>query len=58
MCWEMYNLKMHTHKNYGTKKKHFDINTNEEELNLPNWYGYWHITRKKMTMNKHTLLEG
>ncbi len=32
----MYNLKMHTHKNYGTKKKHFDINTNEEELNLPN----------------------
>jgi hypothetical protein len=20
MCWEMYNLKMHTHKNYGTRK--------------------------------------
>jgi hypothetical protein len=21
MCWEMYNLRMHTYKNYGTKKK-------------------------------------
>jgi len=31
----MYNLKMHMHKNYGTRKKHFAINTNEENLIFP-----------------------
>lgn len=32
----MYNFKMHTHRNYGTRKKHFTINTNDDEPDLPN----------------------
>jgi len=32
----MYNFKIYTHRNYGIRKKHFIINTNDDEPNLPN----------------------